>query len=436
MEGECDLVFGGGCYFAELKTMNCFFQVRLSAVWVLWLICCCEQWLSGVVSLGGEEWNKVRDAFDDNNDIRNAALVVGDSLNGRLFETEEGRGVSMSTVLETASLIKWVTGVVILTLVQDGVLGLGDNPQKYLDWWTNETEDLRSQVTIQQLLSFTSGFKGKPVSLFQTPPCISDETTTIDNCAKQIYDDWFEYEPGTTFYYGPSHHQIVASIAQAATGGKDWATIFQDQVAIPLDMTNTEYNSPSTSNPRISGGAVSTGDDIEKFLLGILRNTILNSTMVELMAMDGTSDDSIVFESTPIPEEYPFHYGASVWLECTQPTWDTSCQERRILSGTGAFGFHAWIDRVTGVYGVLAMRRYLPGGGEVAVEAALKLRPLIDEALRKGNDTATDSDNDDDDDDDEDTVPISQAESRRFELATWNFCMAILICASPVWFFM
>ena len=347
--------------------------------------------------LSGDDdpWKIVRSTLEANQNIRNAVVVVGTKDDGRLLVTEKGRlGITSSSTLESASLIKWITGVTILKLVQEGVIeSLNDHPQQYLDWWTSDPNDMRSNVTIQQLLSFTSGFQGKPISVTQTPPCIRGDddtttTTTIEECAKQIYNDWFEYIPGTTYYYSPSHHQILASIGLAATGKSSWQSLFEEYVALPLNMTQTIYNVPSESNPRVAGGAISSADDIEAFLLkGILRKKLLDSDFVDTMKADGTPSDEVHFEYSPMTtsgdniNNSSFHYGiGSVWLECPKKIFDNCAPDQIIVSSTGAYGFHAWIDFKTGIYGILAMRQIL-GDGDTALKAAWELRPFINEAV-------------------------------------------------------
>ena len=48
--------------------------------------------------------------------------------------------------------------MVIMDLVEQGVMSLDDRPQDYLAWWTSDPADPRSEITLEQLLSFTSGF--------------------------------------------------------------------------------------------------------------------------------------------------------------------------------------------------------------------------------------------------------------------------------------
>lgn len=327
-------------------------------------------------------WNNVNSAFQNSEGIDRAVLVVGD-VGGRAFSTTKGSDISSSTVLPTASLIKWITGAVVIKLYQEGVFqSLEDHPQKYVSWLN--TSDARADVTLQQLLSFTSGFSGEPLGE-NAPQCIFEGDITVTDCAKEIHDGFFTFVPGTSYYYGPAHHQILGGIAETATG-MSWEDLFETYVAGPLEMTNTAYLQPSATNPRLEGGAITAADDVEKFLLALLGGgtTEWGDGLLDLMAIDQTPTETVTFERNPF-EQLPFHYGLSVWLECFESSWE-ECTEAdpnhpSIISATGGLGFHAWIDRAQKHYGIIAWEGEPATATAIALSTALELRPLVDEAL-------------------------------------------------------
>ncbi len=273
-----------------------------------------------------------------------------------------------------------MTAAVILRLVEAGVLSLDDHPQAHLGWWTGDPNDPRSAITIRQLLSFTSGFRGRPLGPL-APPCITDGGTTIVACAQQIYADEFVDEPGTTYYYGPSHMQILAAIAEAATG-QAWSDIFQAQLATPLGMTATVYRYPSLTNPRASGGADISADDFDAFLAAMLSRELFPTTW-KAMAADATPNGQVQLLYSPIESlNYEWHFGLGVWRECQQASWQPACDPVGILSITGALGMHGWIDSPGDFYGMIATEGGL-GSSDVSVMLALSVRPLIRTALGK-----------------------------------------------------
>ena len=303
-----------------------------------------------------DPWKRVRDMLGFA-DIGEFSFTVGTS-EGVVFTHHKG-GSTETTSYASASAIKWVTSAVILRLVEEGVLALDDHPQQYLTWWTSDPTDERSRVTIRQLLAFTSGLSGMPFG-DGTPDCLEDADTTIDACAQEIYQSTFDFNPGEVYFYGPSHMQILASIAQAATG-ESWVDIYQSRIAQPLGMENTHYNWPSTTNPRLSAGAVTTMQDFQRFAEAMLNNTYWPNTWDE-MVIDHTPTDSVTMQYTPMSNpSRGWHYGLGVWLECLNPDWEESCNTVDVMSASGMFGFHLWVDTARGHYAVLAMENQFNG---------------------------------------------------------------------------
>lgn len=158
-----------------------------------------------------------------------------------------------------------------MRLVEQNVLSLSDNPQKYIPWyvvtnfiylvgvglrgegegegerkgvkitrnrWTNNTEDPRSTITLSLLLSFTSGFLGdndcvgnttystyESSLLFSLPlphPTHASPTLFLpilitscrETCAQAIYNSNLTHPPNTTFEYGGAHFTIVGFMAE------------------------------------------------------------------------------------------------------------------------------------------------------------------------------------------------------------------------------
>ena len=70
------------------------------------------------------------------------------------------RGAStLNTAYRSASTSKWIATAAILQLVDDGTLSLSDKPQDHLSIseWTIDSLDPLYNLTLGQLLSFTSG---------------------------------------------------------------------------------------------------------------------------------------------------------------------------------------------------------------------------------------------------------------------------------------
>lgn len=302
-------------------------------------------------------------------------VVVGTADDGVVFTHAKGGlgALAPSIAMPIASSSKWFTSATILRLVDEGVMSLDDNPQDYIAWWASDPTDPRSQITLGQLLSFTSGFSGEPF-------CIQNGRVIPEDCARTIYNDHHTYSPNTTFYYSSTHMHVAGVMAVNATG-ESFNDLFRRLVADPLGMSNaTRFDRPSATNPFLAGGARSSANDYALFLQGLLADDLLQPATRDLMFQDWTSAP-IEIASSPLAEYW--HYGLGVWRECWNVSgWVSACEERMLLSGGGGLGWFPWIDLDEGYYGVIA-RRGLPLSGAVgpSIELSYNLRPLIEVAL-------------------------------------------------------
>jgi CubicO group peptidase (beta-lactamase class C family) len=279
-----------------------------------------------------------------------------------------------------ASASKWLTAMVIMNLVEQGVMNLDDRPQDYTPWWTSDPADARSRITLEQLLSFTAGFDTDPGE----DSCVTVALTTVNLCAQEFYDGGVAYEPGTTFYYGPAHMQVAARMAELAAG-LSYTDLVDQGLSTTLGLTQTSFRVPSATNPRASGGGRSSARDYSKVLQAILQGTFLSGVINE-MEIDRTGPPVAIGNVPPalVENDVDFRYSLGHWRECTQSVWDASCDNLHISSSTGAFGWHPWIDYDNGYYGVLAVfETSINGGspGSASVNFALEVQPLIVSAL-------------------------------------------------------
>ena len=322
-----------------------------------------------------DPWARVRDAISISN-IDALSFTVG-TADGVVFTHHKGNS-TVTTRYLSASSIKWVTSAVILRLVEEGLLGLDNHPQDYLDWWTSDPEDYRSTVTIRHLLSFTAGLSGTPFG-DNTPDCVSDGETTLAACAQEIYEREFINPPGEAYFYGPSSMQILGGIAEAVSG-QSWLEVYTSRVAEPVGMTDTVYHWPSVQNPRMSGGAGTTMQDFQRFAHAMLTNAYWPTTWDEMVLDHTPSPEVRVVYSPMTGSSRGWHYGLGVWLECMNPDWEESCNSVGVISASGAWGFHLWVDVVRGHYAVLAMEDQA-SGWQTSIQLSFMLREYVASAV-------------------------------------------------------
>lgn len=298
--------------------------------------------------------------------------MIGDET-GTLFTYTKG-AFSTGDPHLIASASKWFTSATIMRLIDQGILSLSDNPQDHLTYWTSDPMDERAQVTLEQLLSFTSGFNTRPAS----GGCTSSILTSVQLCARSIYSDGLATTPGAAYSYGPDHMHIAAAMAEVATG-KSYAQIFIDEIATPLGLSsNSRFTFPTTTNPLASGGATSTGEDYALFLTKLLADDLV-ADRTNFLA-DRTASVTFAYRPAGTTENGDWHYALGAFVECDKPVFDADCAAAQIYSSPGAFGWTPWIDLSNGYWGLIA-RRGEAGSAATSVELEQQLQPLIVQAL-------------------------------------------------------
>jgi len=267
------------------------------------------------------------------------AVNVGDAK-GSLYTWVSKDGFTMQERLEGASLSKWPAAVMISGLVNDGTMSYDDKPSKYLDWWTKDPKDTRSQVTLRHLLSFTSGYTEDAHS---TRFCLS-----FLKCAQNLYEASTKYvAPGTRFEYLSVHLQFAGAMAVAASG-KEIQTLFEEYLYKPYNMTRTSWF--PEREPQMATGIVSTGDDFEQLLSRLLTEKVLSSEVTKMMETDWTKAPI-----HPSGDGWFGHYAMGHWWECfgygtpsEHRPLAQHCLDSHIQAGPGEFGFYPAIDRSGG----------------------------------------------------------------------------------------
>lgn len=310
--------------------------------------------------------------------VENMAFILGDE-NGRILTIEKSN-FTTDQPYRIASASKWLTGYAIWTLVESGQLALADNPQDYLAFWTSDPADPRSAVTLEQLMTFTSGFDYPP----DDEGCLQDPFTTIEACAQDFFSRGVISQPGTRFVYGDAHQQIAAAMVENRIG-RDWNSFFVGEIATALGMSSaTRFNLPSNMHPRVAAGATSTVDDYERFLRALLSGGAVSD--LDAYRQDRTVDVEFGSRVSALEElNLAWHYGVGFWRECDGPVFTQDCADAFVLSSPGGFGSTPWIDFDTGYYAMIAMDERVVDGEPASVASVRleqRLQPLIEEALR------------------------------------------------------
>jgi CubicO group peptidase (beta-lactamase class C family) len=291
----------------------------------------------------GYDLSAVTQAFT--NTLAHAGIANGSLLvlkdGQKLHELYAGT-YQPSTLRLIASSSKWLSAVVIMSLVDEGVLNLDDTAAKF---FPAQYTGQKGAITIRQMFSHTSGLPGD-----ETSDALTSDTITLQQAAQIIATNNLIAAPGTVFCYGGLSMQLAGACAEVASG-QSWSNLFELRLKRPLGLTATTYG--SSSNPRIAGGASSTLYEYAIVLQMLLQNglwgtnRVLSSNAVYVMQQDQTAGAQILCSPYDKYGLGNTRYGLGEWREELRS--DGSAFQ---IGSGGAFGFAPWIDTQRKVAGV------------------------------------------------------------------------------------
>jgi len=253
-------------------------------------------------------------------------------------------------VVPIASSSKWISGGVIMALVDAGKISLDDPASEYLPYFTAK----KAGITIRQMFSHTHGLTGNARDhLYNT-------SLTMDEAVRKIAQCDLIADPGTALYYGGIGMQAAGRICEIATS-KSWAEIFRETLGDPLAMDSTDYfGLGPTRNPNVAGAVRTCVDDYGNYLTMVLNRglykgkRILSEAAVETMLSNQSGTLPVLrhaYDSLDVidPALASAPYGIGCWLE----DFDPKSGLTTAISSGGGFGCMPFLDLRRKVAGVL-----------------------------------------------------------------------------------
>lgn len=310
-------------------------------------------------------------------DIKNALAVYDTdadfslkvvSQDNRVFEFNRGTA-TQSKMYESASSSKWVTATIILHYMQSSTntssakpLTLDSKPQEFISNWPILATDSLYNMTLRDLMSFTSGFT-------EEANCLNSPTANFENCVITMAaaNAGNGYSPGQTYFYSGVHLQVAGLMAIKARDfakgltTTTWQNIFSDFKAATGTFLNSSYDLPSATNPRLAGGMHWIGNDYVDFLKRYSKGEIINPNLMSAQLSDQVG--SAFVEASPARrgtgEEW--HYGLGLWAECHSPTYNCG-NNIETFSSAGAYGAYPFYNVKHGFVGLVARQGGLGTG--------------------------------------------------------------------------
>lgn len=274
------------------------------------------------------------------------SFIVERVNDGRQYQYHRGAS-TLQTSYESASTSKWVAAAVILRLVQNGNLSLSDRPQDHIATWSVPMDDPLYNMTLAQLLSFTSGLENEPFCL--NLPSFDFESCVVNNIVAENVGN--TVNAGERFYYASTHLQVAGLMAVRALNVSTWQDVFEAFKSEVGLFSTANFDLPSMTNPRLAGGMHWVGDEYLAFIRALQNGSILDPPVLSEMLRDQT--ELIELENAPISalnEEW--HYGLGLWHECENERYNCVAGDR--VSSPGAYGAYPFWGRAQGYFGLVA----------------------------------------------------------------------------------
>lgn len=266
-----------------------------------------------------------------------------------VFEEFYG-GFSDTTALHVASAGKWVAASVIAALVDKGTISWDDKVSKYIP----EIIDGKKEATLRQLLSHTAGYPD-----YQPDGSRRDDYQTLAEAVSHITSLPADTLAGTKFKYGGLAMQVAGRMAEIASG-KDWETLFQENIAQPLNMKHSYFVPVSLEpgfNPMLGGGFKTCLADYMNFLNMMAHNgtfdgkQVLTPRAVEEIESDQVKEAKVTQPEYVLKSKGNTHnaiYGLGVWREEVDKNGTAT-----LVSSPGWAGSYPFIDRKNNTYGFI-----------------------------------------------------------------------------------
>jgi len=194
---------------------------------------------------------------------------------------EHGVPVRPDTVFQSGSLGKQFTAATVMTLVEEGKIGLDDSVAKYFP----EAPEAFRAITVRHLLTHTSGI-----------PDYTEGTIDLrrdygeDELARMAFGLKLEFAPGSRWNYSNTGYLMLGVLVHRASG-RFYGDVLRDRVFAPLGMKTARIISEEDIVPHRAAGYRLVGGELknQEWVAPKLNTTADGSlyfTVLDLIAWD------------------------------------------------------------------------------------------------------------------------------------------------------
>jgi len=172
----------------------------------------------------------------------------------------DGRPMTTTTVLNTASVGKTFTALAVAQLVAAGDLELDRPVQTYVPSFDLADHEAAAAITVRHLLEHTSGLS----TVDGNHPWLLDTGATLDGLLTRIADLRPVRAPGSGVEYCNVNYVLLGAVVEAVTG-QGYFAYLKEEVLGPIGMTSTFR---TAADARAAGMDVADG---YRFVFGVAR---------------------------------------------------------------------------------------------------------------------------------------------------------------------
>jgi CubicO group peptidase (beta-lactamase class C family) len=290
------------------------------------------------------------------------AMVWRDTL---VYKRELGEFDSR-TQAPIGSASKWLTIALVMQFVEDGKISLDDKINQYIPMFSKYG---KNYITIRHCLTHFTGIQASGSGLFGKKKFGSLEDEVNEYAKHEI-----QTNPGTEFRYTDMGINIAARIVEVVSK-KKFDMVIRQRLLNPLGMRQTTFTTLDASAADPASGAMSSANDLIKFLQMLLNNgtyngqKILTEASVKELRKIETSSEKV--NNAPKSAE-GLSYAIGGWAV------DENGTEATALSSPGLYGTWPVVDWCRGYAYLLITKSSL---GEQKKDVYQQMKVALDDKI-------------------------------------------------------
>ena len=238
-------------------------------------------------------------------------------------EARPGIPVDQDTVFPLASVTKPVVGAAVMTLVEDGAIGLDESVVRYVPEFRAgpgadvagvdpALERLRQTITLRQLLSHVSGL---PEDVGGRSERFATETT-LETVVDAMCRLPLQSAPGATLRYSNAGYGVIGRLVEQVAGRSIWEVV-AERITTPLSLERTLVRPGEDDEITLAylADAAHAGTSIETY-----NGAWWRGLAVPWAGLYGSPRDLVTFAGAFLPGGQRFLSGAGVAAMTTDHT--------------------------------------------------------------------------------------------------------------------